>query len=93
MQALATRDDVFAGMDEEDLKQGLILYDKIKADRIFTLWLTYFPGTKINTIANLSGTDLKNINEGNIGFVRDTGSVQKEKFGVYFKYQLLFQLQ
>ena len=73
--------------NEEDLKQSLILYNKIKPDRIFTLWLTYFPGTKINTIANLSDIDIKNINEGIIGFVRDTGSIKREQFGIYSKYR------
>lgn len=92
-------DNIFGAPSEaeDDLKQSLELYNKMKADRILTFWLTYFPETEIINHAKiygeLSDNDVNNIKEGIIGSIHDTGSVNQEMFNIYFRYQLLFQLR
>lgn len=82
---------------EDDLKQGLNLYNKVKADRILTFWLTFYPRTKIIDYAKeqkiLSDKDIENIEKGDSGFTHDIGSVSSDKIQIYAKYELLYQLR
>lgn len=92
-------DNIFGAPSEteDDLRQGLDLYNKIKADRILTFWLTYYPGTNIINFAKsqniLTENDVDNIEEGNVGYTFSTGSITKDKVGLYARYELLFQLR
>lgn len=81
---------------EEDLKLGLDLYNKAKPDRMFTFWLTYYPNTKIISIAKehgcISQEEIDNINKGIISqHTHSGGSVKNKK--MYLKYAILFQLR
>jgi anaerobic magnesium-protoporphyrin IX monomethyl ester cyclase len=83
---------------EEELKSGMALYNKAKPDRMNTLWLTYYPGTKIIDIALekgiLDAQSVARINEGYSGFAHSGGSVRDEKTReLSLKYALLFQLR
>lgn len=82
---------------EEDLKSGFELFKKIKANLIFTFWLTYYPKTNIITYANsksyLSQQDIENIEEGYTGLTCITGSVSKNKIPLYYKYELLLHMR
>lgn len=92
-------DNIFGAPSEteDDLKQGLDLYNKVKADRILTFWLTFYPRTEIVNHAKkeniLSDKDIENIEEGYVGYTNATGSVDKDKMAMYAKYELLFQLR
>lgn len=92
-------DNIFGAPSEteDDLKQGLDLYSRIKPDRMLTFWLTYYPKTNIIQLAKerniLTETDVENIEEGNIGYAFKTGSIAKDKVDLYAKYELLFQLR
>jgi radical SAM superfamily enzyme YgiQ (UPF0313 family) len=81
---------------EVDLCKSLDLYRNIKPDILLTFWLTYYPRTSIIAIARKSGilsdNEIKNIDEGNIGFTHDIGCVDKNKIPLYKKYELLFEL-
>lgn len=82
---------------ESDLEQGLALYKQIKADRILTFWLTYYPKTRIIDIACQQGmlekNDIHRIEEGYSGFTHGGGSVDSRRKSMYLKYQLLFHLR
>lgn len=92
-------DNIFGAPSEteDDLRQGLDLYNKIKADRILIFWLTYYPRTNIINFAKskniLTEKDVDNIEEGNTGYAFSTGSIAKDKVGLYERYELLFQLR
>lgn len=92
-------DNIFGAPSEteDDLKQGLDLYNRVKADRTLTFWLTYYPKTNIIDYAKsqkiLLEKDIENIEEGYIGFTFDVGSVSSGKTPTYARYELLFQLQ
>lgn len=91
-------DNIFGapGENESDLRESLDLYRLIKPDMLLSFWLTYYPGTSMIAIAKkegiLSDNDIKNINEGDVGFTHDTGCVDKKKISLYKKYELLFEL-
>ncbi len=82
---------------ESDLEQGLALYKQIKADRILTFWLTYYPRTRIIDTACQQGmlekNDVQRIEEGYSGFTHGGGSVDSNQKSMYLKYQLLFHLR
>jgi radical SAM superfamily enzyme YgiQ (UPF0313 family) len=92
-------DNIFGAPSEteEDLKESLNLYSRIKPNRILTFWLTFYPKTKIIDYAKeykmLSEEDIKENEEGSSCFTHDTGSVSRENIKTYVKYQLLFQLR
>jgi anaerobic magnesium-protoporphyrin IX monomethyl ester cyclase len=81
---------------EEDLKSSYEFYSRIKPDMMQTFWLTYYPGTRIVSLAKemglLTDADVKNIAEGRIGFTHGTGSVPHSHVSLYKKYELLFEL-
>jgi len=91
-------DHIFGAPVEEevDLRKSLDLYKNIKPDMLLTFWLTYYPGTSIINLAKkfgkLSDSDIRNINEGNIGFAHNTGSADRNRIKLYKKYELLFEL-
>ena len=80
---------------EEDLKKSFDLYRALKPNMLQTFWLTYYPGTRIISLAKekglLNDADIENINEGRIGFAHGTGSVEKKRLSLYKKYELLFE--
>lgn len=84
------------GEDVADLDKSLELCKRIKPDMIQSFWLTYYPGTHIISLAKdkgiLSDSDIKKIEEGNIGFTHDVGSVDYKRVPLYKKYELLFEL-
>lgn len=81
---------------EEDLKKSYDFYRAIRPNMLQTFWLTYYPGTRIVSLAKekglLNDADIENINEGRIGFTHSTGSVEKKRLSLYKKYELLFEL-
>lgn len=91
-------DNIFGAPSEseDDLHECLEFYNKAKADRVQTFWLTYYPKTKIIDYAKsygvLSDADIEKIEEGFVGFTHDTGSMTREKVQLYMKYQVLFHL-
>lgn len=91
-------DNIFGAPTEEesDLRKSLDLYKRIKPDMLLSFWLTYYPGTRIVSMAKKEGlltdNDVKNINEGNIGFTHNMGSVDRKKIALYKRYELLFEL-
>lgn len=82
--------------NETDLKESLSLYKKLKPDILMTFWLTYYPQTQIIELAKqkgiLSEKDIDDIEEGNIGYTHDLGSVAKESIPLLAKYELMFEL-
>ncbi len=92
-------DNIFGAPSEteDDLEQGLALYNQINADRIMTFWLTYYPKTKIIDLAYQHGMlgdeEIQRIEEGYTGYTHGIGSVSNCKKMIYYKYQLLFQLR
>ncbi len=96
---LISVDNIFGapGETEEDLKQGLELFIKMKPDRIQTFWLTYYPNTEIIEIAfkkkELSLEDIDKINRGLIGFTHAGGTANMARRSIYKKYALLFHLR
>jgi radical SAM superfamily enzyme YgiQ (UPF0313 family) len=82
--------------NEEDLRQSLQLYRKIKPEIILSFWLTYYPKTKIIEIAKnygiLSDKDIDNIDNGYIGYTHSTGSIAKDKIPLFNEYELIFEL-
>ncbi len=75
-------DNIFGAPSEseDDLNHSLDFYDKAKADRVQTFWLTYYPKTRIIEHARshglLSDKDVEKIEEGHIGFTHDKGSIE-----------------
>ncbi|MFH0907060.1 MAG: radical SAM protein, partial [bacterium] len=82
--------------NEEDLKESMQLYRKLKPEMILTFWLTYYPKTKIIEIAKRFGTlsdkDVNDIESGYIGYTHSTGSVAKDKVSLFNKYELNFEI-
>lgn len=82
---------------EEDLKQSFELFNKARADRILTFWLSFYPGTEIiqqgKRYGLLTDADIQRIDQGEVGYTHDTGSVDKNKVDMYLRYQILFQLR
>lgn len=82
---------------EEDLRASYGLYRTIKADRILTFWLTYYPRTSIVSYATakneLTQQDVEDIEKGHVGFTHGTGAISKKKAKLYYKYELLFHLR
>jgi len=83
--------------NEDDLKESLKLYNRIKADNIWTFWLTYYPKTDIINVALnhkiLTDNDIKNIENGFVGYAHDTGSISGGKIDFYANYELRFRLR
>lgn len=83
--------------NEDDLKESLKLYNRIKADNIWTFWLTYYPKTDIINLAIdhkiLTDDDIKKIGAGFVGYAHDTGSISDGEIDFYANYELRFRLR
>ena len=92
-------DNIFGAPSEKekDLKQSLKLYERARADRIQTFWLTFYPRTKVIDYARrynlLTENNVKEIEDGIIGFTHATGSVNPNKIKMYLRYETLFHLR
>jgi anaerobic magnesium-protoporphyrin IX monomethyl ester cyclase len=82
---------------EEDLEQSFELFRQAKADRILTFWLSFYPGTGILEHGKqhgvLTDADIQRLEQGEIGYTHDTGSVDSRKVDMYMSYQVMFQLR